>query len=116
MWKNLQTVIMVHAERRIGKKSSIETRYYISSLENNAKLALHAARGHWGIKNRLHWVLDIAFREDKSRVRKDYDPENFAVLHHIALLKQEKTTRAGIKTKWLRAGWDEDYLLKVFSG
>ncbi len=117
-WKNLKTVIMLRAERRIGKKSSRDARYYISSLENNAKLALHAARGHWGIENGLHWVLDIAFREDESRVRKDHGPENFAVLRHIALnlLKHEQTTKLGTKTKRLKAGWDEDYLLKVLSG
>jgi predicted transposase YbfD/YdcC len=80
------------------------TRYFISSLENNAKLALRAVRGHWGIENGLHWVLDIAFREDESRVRKDHGPENFAVLRHIALnlLKQDQTAKTGIKTKRLR--------------
>jgi predicted transposase YbfD/YdcC len=118
VWKNLQTVVMVRAERRLGTVSSVETRYYISSLESNAKLALRAARGHWGIENGLHWVLDIAFREDESRVRKDHGPENLALLRHIALnlLKQDQTTHTGIKTKRLKAGWDDDYLLKVLSG
>lgn len=114
-WKNLQTVVMVRAERRIGTTSSLETRYYISSLENDAKLALRAAREHWGIENGLHWVLDIAFREDESRVRKDHAPANLAVIRHIALnlLKQEQTAKTGIKTKRLKSAWDEDYLLKV---
>ncbi len=117
-WKNLHTLVMVRAERRIGTTSSVETRYYISSLENDAKLALRAARGHWGVENELHWVLDIAFREDESRVRKDHGPENLAVLRHIALnlLKQEQTAKTGIKNKRLRAAWDEDYLLTVLSG
>jgi predicted transposase YbfD/YdcC len=116
-WPNLQTVVMIRAERRLAETVSVETRYYISSLENDAKLALRAARGHWGIENGLHWVLDIAFREDESRVRKDHGPENLAVLRHIALnlLKQEPLTKTGIKTKRLKAAWDEDYLLRVLS-
>jgi predicted transposase YbfD/YdcC len=117
-WRGLRTLVMIRAERRLGTQRSIETRYYISSLEGNAKLALRVARGHWGVENSLHWVLDIAFREDESRVRKDHGPENLAVLRHIALnlLKQERTAHMGIHAKRLRAGWDEAYLLQVLSG
>ena len=114
-WKNLRTVVMLRAERRSGEHRSIKTRYYISSVENRAQLILHAVRRHWGIENGLHWVLDIAFREDECRVRQDHASENFAVLRHIALnlLKQESSAKVGIKAKRLRAGWDRDYLLKI---
>jgi predicted transposase YbfD/YdcC len=117
-WPKLHAVVMVCAERRIGTKRSRETRYYITSVENNAKQILEAVRAHWGIENGLHWVLDIAFREDESRVRKDHAPENMAVLRHIALnlLKQEQTAKIGIKAKRLKAAWDQDYLLKILSG
>jgi predicted transposase YbfD/YdcC len=72
-------------------------------------------RGHWGIENNLHWVLDVAFREDESRIRGGHAAENMGRLRHIALnlLKQEKSSKVGVKTKRLRAGWDHDYLLKV---
>jgi predicted transposase YbfD/YdcC len=116
-WKSLQTLICVRAERRIGRRRSVETRYYISSLANNAPKLLQCIRAHWGIENGLHWVLDIAFREDESRVRKDHGPENMAVLRHIALnlLKHERTAQVGIKNKRLQAAWDNDYLLKVLN-
>ena len=109
---------MVRAERRLPDKTSVEHRYYISSLTSGAKQHLAAVRGHWRIENELHWVLDIAFREDESRIRKDHGPENFAVLRHIALnlVKQEKTQKASVKGKRLMAGWDEDYLFKILSG
>jgi predicted transposase YbfD/YdcC len=114
-WQNLQTAVMIHAEQRLDENISVETRYYVSSLENNARLALQTARDHWGTENGLHWVLDIAFREDESRVRKDHAPENFAVLRHMTLnlLKQEHTAKVGIKAKRLKAAWDRDYLLQV---
>ena len=117
-WRGLRTVIMVKSERRDGDKRSEESRYYISSLSGNAEQALEAVRGHWGIENKVHWVLDIAFREDDCRIRKGSGAQNFAILRHIALnlLKREKTAKCGVKNKRLKAGWDESYLLKVLSG
>lgn len=117
-WKKLQTICMVIRERRIGGETTKETGYYISSLPNNARQLLDAIRNYWGIENSLHWVLDIAFREDESRIRKGNGPQNFAVLRHIAvnLLKQEKTAKCGVKAKRLKAAWDEGYLLKVLLG
>jgi predicted transposase YbfD/YdcC len=82
-----------------------------------AKHHLHVIRSHWGIENQVHWVLDVAFREDDSRIRKDNGPHNFAILRHIALnlLKQEKTAKCGVKAKRLKAAWDEDYLTTVLA-
>jgi len=76
-----------------------------------------AVRGHWGIENSVHWVLDVAFREDESRIRKGFAPANFAVLRHIALnmLRQDTHCRRGIPTKRLKAGWDEAYLTHLLA-
>jgi predicted transposase YbfD/YdcC len=114
-WKGVRSIGMVLRERRTGDVTTTDTAYYIASLPPNAERLLDATRSHWAIENSLHWVLDIAFREDESRIRKGNGPQNFAVLRHIAvnLLKQEKTARCGIKAKRLKAVWDEDYLRKV---
>jgi predicted transposase YbfD/YdcC len=113
-WAGLRSVGMVEAERQIGAEVEREVRYYISSLTKVGELG-RAVRGHWGIENGLHWVLDMSFREDAHRSRTDRSAENFAVLRHIALnlLKQERSSKLSLKGKRLKAGWDETYLHKV---
>lgn len=115
-WPGLKTICMVERQRQLDEKTTNETSYYIGSIANSAKDFAHAVRSHWSIENSLHWVLDVTFREDESRVRKGNGPENFAVLRHIAInmIKRETSLKKrSIKAKRLRAGWDNDYLLKV---
>jgi predicted transposase YbfD/YdcC len=118
-WPGLNSLAMVKSQRTvIGEETTIKYRYFISSLVSDAQLILHAVRTHWGIENKVHWILDIAFREDDCRVRKGNGAENFAVLRHLALnlLKHEQSLKCGIKAKRKNAGWDHDYLLKVLAG
>ena len=117
-WKGLRSVVRIVSQRNFGEKVETQTRYFISSLPADAKIILKVKRSHWKIENQLHWVLDIAFREDESRVRKDHSSENLAVLRHVALnlLKQDKTAKGGIHAKRLQAGWNNDYLLTILKG
>ena len=95
----------------------VPQRYYICSYPADAATLLGAARSHWSIENSLHWVLDVAFDEDHSRVRTGHADRNLAVIRHWALnlLKQERTTKVGIKAKRKKAGWDFNYMLKILS-
>lgn len=115
-WAGLQSIVMVESVREVmGQQATTERRYFISSLAADATEALRCVRGHWAIENSLHWVLDVSFREDDCRIRAENATENMATLRHIVLnlLKQEQSCKRGIKTKRLKAGWDERYLLKV---
>lgn len=117
-WAGLRSFIMVEAEREVvGQAATVERRYFISGLRADAKEALRAVRSHWQVENSLHWVLDVAFREDACRTRTGHAPENLATLRHIAvnLLKQERSCKLGVKSKRLKAGWDESYMLKVLN-
>jgi predicted transposase YbfD/YdcC len=116
-WAGLHTLVMLQRERRINDRVSRETAYFIASALNSAHHFLACTRAHWSIENSLHWVLDVSFQEDASRVRKDFAPQNLALIRHFALnlLKSEKSTKASIQTKRLKAGWDDAYLLKILS-
>jgi predicted transposase YbfD/YdcC len=116
-WMNLYSIGKVESVRNVKGKTKLETRYYISSLNHDAKSFSNSVRSHWQIENCLHWVLDVQFNEDDSRIRKDNSPANFAVLRHIShtLLTQDKSLKVGISNKRKKAGWDDDYLFKVLT-
>lgn len=118
LWPGLKRVGLIESERRLeGKKSSIEQRYYLLSLDGDVQRFATCARSHWGIENKLHWVLDVAFNEDDSRIRTGHAPENLALVRHVALnlLRQDTSVKVGVKAKRLKAGWDNDYLAHILS-
>lgn len=115
VWPGIQSLVKVLTRCGHGDTLTVATRYFISSVTCDARTMLRTIRTHWHIENSLHWVLDIAFREDDSRIRRDHAPHNMALLRHIALnlLKQETSLTIGVKARRKRAGWDNAYLLKV---
>jgi predicted transposase YbfD/YdcC len=115
-WRGLRSIIMIESERTVGAaETSTERRYYWSSHVVDAETFARMIRGHWGIENPLHWCLDMAFREDESRIRTDHGPENLALLRKIAmnLARSERSNKRGVKAKLKLAGWNEAYLLKL---
>src|SRR5436190_2470214 len=116
LWKGLKTLAIVTSLCLRDGKETIEVRYYISSLAMGVKELARAVRGHWGIENTCHWVLDVTYREDESRIREEWLRENMAWLNRFTLsvLKQHRD-RKSIAMKRRRCGWDEDYLLQVIA-
>ena len=113
-WPGLQSVIVVVRDRTVGEQNSCEKHYYISSRKLRAKRFLEVIRGHWGIENSLHWVLDVAVDEDQSRVRKDHGPENVALVRRLALsMLKAEGSKGSIRGKRLIAGWNNDFMEKL---
>jgi len=117
-WPHLQSVVCIESTRRIGDAVSTEARHYLSSLPADAHRLQRVVRSHWGVENRLHWVLDLAFDEDHSRVRADHAPENLAIVHHLALnlLRRDPTRRIGLKNSRFKAALDDAYLRSILDG
>lgn len=114
-WANFNSIGMVESVRTVNNKTTVETRYYICSLSSDAEKLGTSIRSHWGVENSLHWVLDVTFREDDCRIRKDNAPTNFAILRRIAinLLSQEKSKKMGTKNKQFLAAMDNNYLSQI---
>ena len=117
-WKGLAAIGVAINDTQRGAKHSDEVRYYILSKKLSARKFAEAVRGHWSIENRLHWQLDVTFGEDQSRIRQGHADANFSILRRTALslLKNNHTSKVGIKNKRLSAGWDDDYLIQVLFG
>ncbi len=113
-WKNLSSIIKISSERILNNKTTKEIRYYISSLDTSAKKFNLYVRKHWGVENSVHWTLDMTFREDYQRKRNGRAAQNFSLVNKIALniLKKDKS-KGSLKTKRLRAAWDNDFLLSL---
>lgn len=119
-WKNLKSIIKLESIREFknsSKPPEKATRYYITSLHESPEIINSNIRAHWGIENKLHWVLDVQFKEDQSRKRNENAAQNYSTVLKIAinLLKNDKTVKQGIQGKRLKAGWDDNYLMKILN-
>jgi predicted transposase YbfD/YdcC len=115
-WPGLRTIARVTATRTVGEQApTTSVRYYLTSLSGEAKPIAGAIRSHWGIENGLHWVLDMAFREDDSRTRVGQSAANLAVLRKLALtlIQQDQARKVGVKASRMKAAWDTGYLLQL---
>lgn len=114
-WDSLNCIVKIKSTVIKNNKQTVEERYYISSLDGDAKLINHAIRAHWHIENKLHWVLDVVFREDYCRLRSGNGAENMNIVRKIALnkIRADKADKSSIKVKRKRCGWDDNYAVKI---
>src|SRR6266436_837306 len=114
-WEGLQSVGLVESRFDVDAETTVERRYYLTSLTLGVETFARAVRSHWGVENKVHWIMDVCFREDQSRARAGYAAENLATLRRLDLnlLRREKTKKRGIRGKQLNAGWDHAYLLSL---
>jgi len=117
-WKKLSSIVMIDTTREGRDFKTQDKRFYISSCEASAKTLLNAARKHWGVENSLHWTLDVTFREDESRIRKEASPENYAIFRHIALnlIRKDTKIEASVKRKRHMAALDDDVRTTLLQG
>ena len=117
-WSSIKSIAVINSIREQDGHTSEERRYFISSHgDKDAVFIAHAIRSHWHVENKLHWQLDISFNEDSLRLRSGHAAQNIALMNKLALnlLKNEKSTKVGVKSKRLKAGWDNGYMMKVLS-
>jgi predicted transposase YbfD/YdcC len=116
-WSGLATLVMVKRERQLWNKTTYEVSFYITSLGADASLLAQAIRSHWGIENSLHWVLDVTFEEDSSRIRTGHGPENMGLLRRLTLnLLKRDPSKQSLKQKRYRAAMDNDFAIQVLLG
>jgi len=115
-WPGLTAIGKVVRTRETTTKTTTETAYYLLSSALSPERCNEIVRSHWGVENRLHWRLDVVMNEDQDRTRLDNGPHNLAVLRHMALnVMQKDTTKGSLRTKFMRAGWDEAYLARLLA-
>ncbi|MDR2517259.1 MAG: ISAs1 family transposase [Spirochaetaceae bacterium] len=116
-WKSIKTIGVVESNRDAGEGVKTERRYFISSLGADEELFAHAVRSHWGIENRLHYMLDVLYREDACRVRKDWSPRTLGLIRKIALTiaRSDKESKTSVRGRVQQMAWPEDYLERLLS-
>lgn len=117
-WPKLRAVVKVEATRSRDKRRKPEVRYYITSCTASSERLLAATRAHWGIENQVHWVLDVVFNEDGTRIQDVNSSQNLVVLRHMTLnlLRQDKSSKLSLRAKRLKATWDDTYLRRILAG